>query len=465
MEQPRARVGLLGLMLQLYETFPELNPAMAQFANDLGGTLASFAEVDFPGVCTTREQVDRAITHFETQDVDLIIVVLLTYAPSHIALPALLRTRLPILVYNTQQLRAITPDLAAIDITRNHGMHGVQDLTNVLTRANRQFYLVTGHYQDEPTIAAIKTWCDAARVVRVMRQMRLGLIGYPMQGMGDFALDETAFLGQAGVTIERIAIKTLADTARAAPASEIVRQMDADRQCFHFHATITHEQHEASSCLEWALRAILQERRLYGFASHFDAINEDGRLETLPFLAASKLLAEGYGFGGEGDVTSAAAVAMMQSLAGAADFTEMFSMDPAGNSVLMMHMGEANWRTARADEPIEMLPGAARLTRLSHLPLVLAFARRPGDVTLVSLTTGANGKLKFVATEGQVLDLPYLRVLNRPHHKFAPEGLLNDFLNRYSIAGGSHHLALAYGRWATTIEKIATLLGIEYARV
>jgi len=143
MDKSRAKVGLLGLMLQLYETFPELNPAMAEFASELAGTLSPFADVDLPGICKTRAEVDRAIAHFETQDVDLIVVVLLTYAPSHIALSGLLRTRLPILIYNTQRLRAITPDTLAIDTTRNHGMHGVQDLANVLTRAGRPFHLVT----------------------------------------------------------------------------------------------------------------------------------------------------------------------------------------------------------------------------------------------------------------------------------------------------------------------------------
>ena len=49
--------------------------------------------------------------------------------------------------------------------------------------------------------------------------------------------------------------------------------------------------------------------------SHFMAVGEDNLLDTQPFLAASRLLAEGYGFGGEGDVTSAAAVAMMVALA------------------------------------------------------------------------------------------------------------------------------------------------------
>jgi L-arabinose isomerase len=98
-------------------------------------------------------------------------------------------------------------------------------------------------------------------------------------------------------------------------------------------------------------------------------------------------------------------------------------------------------------------------------PVLLAFSLEPGEATLVSLTTGEGGKLKYVATEGRVLDFPYLSDLARPHYKFEPDGKLCDFLTRFSAEGGSHHQALAYGRWASTVEKVAKIMGIPCARV
>ncbi len=55
----------------------------------------------------------------------------------------------------------------------------MQDLSNVLLRAGREFNLVTGHYKDEQTLAQIKRWCDAARTVKATRNMKIGLVGYP----------------------------------------------------------------------------------------------------------------------------------------------------------------------------------------------------------------------------------------------------------------------------------------------
>ena len=467
MNHPRlAKVGLLGLMFDLYDAWPELKPALAGFAAEVASIMAPFAEVDFPGVCTTRSDVEQAVAGFEVASTDLLIVVLLSYAPSHIALPALLRTRLPILILNTQQLDGVNTETTSADTTLNHGMHGVQDLANVLLRAGRPFQLLTGHYRDERTLAEMRAWCDAARITADLRGLRIGLIGYAMEGMGDFGLDDTAFLSQVGVEVRRIPMQALASLAKAAPVEVVVGEMAEDREHFVFAPDVTAVEHEASVRLDWALRQTLQERGMHGFAAHFLAVGQEGWLDTLPFLAASKLLADGYGFGGEGDVTSAAAVCMMQALAGQANFTEMFTMDFAHHAALMMHMGEANWRMARRDEPIRMLRSTLKAIMDVRVdPLLLAFTLEPGPCTLVSLTTAAGGRLKLVAAEGQVADHPYIPDLGRPHYKFQPNGDLPEFLTRFSMAGGSHHQAMAYGRWAGVVTKIATLMGIEFACV
>jgi len=241
--------------------------------------------------------------------------------------------------------------------------------------------------------------------------------------------------------------------------------MKFDRDNFDINSDVTTEAHETSSRLEYSLRSLIQERGMHGFAAHFMAIAEDGRIDTLPFLAASKLLGEGYGYGGEGDVTSAAAVTMMNELAGEANFTEMFTMDFGGNSILMSHMGEGNWKMARKDRLVRLVADDLGIADLKVSPVLLRFSMEPGDVTLVSLTTLANGKLKFIASEGRILDFPPVPAINKPNYKFSPNGDLCDFLTRFSMEGGSHHQAMAYGHFASSIEKIGQLMGIECAIV
>ncbi|MGQ9554495.1 MAG: L-fucose/L-arabinose isomerase family protein [Anaerolineae bacterium] len=458
----KAKVGLLGLTLEAYDrSFPQLRPYAESFARELAASMGDFAEIDFPGICNTRELVDAAVARFEGQGADLVMVVLLTYAPSLIALPALKRTRLPLLVLNTQRAKSVPQDASGALLIENHGMHGVQDLCNVLLRANRPFNLVTGHWQAPELREELRSWCAAARAVSALRHCRIGLLGYPMQDMGDFAVDEAALLDQLGVQVRRVPFAAVATRAQQAPADAIAAMMAEDRRAFQIDPALTEEEHQVSLRLEWALRSIAQEGGLNGLAIHFMAVDEDARLQTLPFLATSKMLGDGYAYGGEGDVTSAVAVYLMRELAGEANFTEMFTMDFDEGSIVMAHMGEGNWRMARKDRPVRLMRNPFSMVSLPYAPASLSFALEPGEVTLVSLTTGPQGRLRFVIAEGDVLDfLPLEGALN-PQYKFAPIGDLEEFLTEFSLAGGSHHQALAYGSHGDTLCKVADLLGID----
>lgn len=461
----RGQIGLLALYFDLYlgdQPTNENLEVLTDFAHTLEARMGTVGEVVFPRVCTNRAQVDDAVHQFDCNQVDLIVVVFLSYVPSLYVMPALQRTNRPLLLFDTQMLYQVTQDLQPHDTGRNHGMHGVQDLANVLLRANRPFQIVAGYSQDEEVMSQVQAWCDAARVRQRLSQSRVGLLGFPMESMGDFGLDETAFLAQTGVHVHHIPQQLVADRATQAPQDAIDEQIAFDHEHFAVAPDVTREQHEASSRLEWAMRAILRERDLLGFASHFFAVGDERTLDTLPFLAASKLLAEGYGYGGEGDVTSAVAVSMLHLLTGEANFTEMFTMSFGDSSVLMSHMGEGNWRVAHPGYPISLLSSNFAMTPLRSAPVSLRFTFRPGPVTLLSLTTVNTGRLRFIVTEGQILDEPPIPAISRVHAKFRPDLPLNDFLRRWSEVGGSHHQGMAYGRITPLLVKLARLLGVEY---
>jgi len=446
-------------MLELYdEAFPDLKPTKAAFAEELVKGVAEFAEVDFPGVVNTREQVDQAVARFENKGVDLLIVVLLSYTDSLIALPALRRTRLPILVFNTQQLAGVTERTLFSDIIENHSLPGVQDLTNVLRRVGRSFCILTGHYKDPATIEALRGWCEAARVVAFLRGAKIGLLGYPFKGMGDFRIDETMLLAWLGVEATQVSLGLVAEYAQAAPPDDIERQKATDRETFEVDSDVSEGEHEAGARLEWALRRIALEYGLAGFAPNFAAIMEDGRIAGLPFLASCKLLGDGIAIGGEGDAVGATVVAMMAWLTGAATFTETFTADFKHDAIWMNHMSEGNWKLARRDEPVRLV--RADFPKTDPATVNLTFALEPGEVTLVNLATVADGRLKLICAEGEVLDFRVLEEYRTPNFKFRPAMRACDFLTQYSLAGGSHHMALAYGRQAATVEKIGAILGV-----
>jgi L-arabinose isomerase len=174
-------------------------------------------------------------------------------------------------------------------------------------------------------------------------------------------------------------------------------------------------------------------------------------------------MAEGMGFGGEGDVTSAALVRLAALLFGEASFTEMFTIDFANGAIFHAHYAEANPAMAREDRPIRLVrrdgwvgcggPSAA-----------LAFGIRPGPATLMNLTTAAEGAYRLIAAEAEVLD--YLQpIFPMPHFKSRPTMPLGDFLTAYLHAGGSHHLAIVEGHALDRVRKAAALMGVEWVVV
>jgi L-arabinose isomerase len=461
----KPRIGALTLMFQLYDALPELEPAMYEFAQELVGILGGFSEVSWPGIIKTREAARDAVRGFEKEERNLIVVVLLTYTPSQVVLRPLLATKLPVLILNTQRLHSVTSNMDPEELIRNHGVHGVQDLANVLRRSDRGFSTVTGHYRDEETLRQVEEWCRAAMAVSMLGRMRVGTLGRPLQGMGDFSLDDTALMSRTGVEVVSLSQRNLAEAAAMAPNEVIEEMMARDAKEFEVAADVSPAEHEESSRLEWAVKDAMTGQRLDALTANFMDLAAEGHLRTLPFLAASRILSEGYGYAGEGDVLTALAVRMMQQLAGSANFTEMFTMDFAGNSLLMSHMGEGNFAMARTDLPVELVGSELGLADTEVRPLLLRFACAPGAATLVNLTVGPSGEFALIASEGEVLDFAPIPGVMTPHYKFGPGRPLGEFLSAMAEAGSSHHFALSYGRWASVIEKIARILGITYAKV
>lgn len=463
MDLKRPKIGLLTQFFDLYLASGDtlLNACQA-FAAQLAEGLGPLANVIYPGVCANREQIASAVRAFEAADVDLIVVVHLTYAPSQYAAPALIRTEIPLLLWSTQKLPAVTEAITNWDLEENHGVHGTQDLANVLRRGQRRFAVLAGHWQDVATLQQLREWFAAARIRHDLQNARVGLIGHPMEHMGDFGLDETAFETQLGVHVQHIPQRALAVAAREAPVEAIRDLMRVDLEHFKSHGNLTDAQHEAAARLEWAIRQTLERDDLIGFASHFFAIAQEGLLDTLPFLAASNLLAAGYGYGGEGDVTSAVAVWILRQLGGEATFTEMFTMDFAGDSLLMSHMGEGNWRLARAEHPIILRSDPFDLAAFAADPVSLTFALRPGPATLLNITVGPEGRLQWTVAEGEVVDSAPLPHLTQTHHRFQFAKPLARFVEAYAQAGGSHHQALAYGHWGATLSRLAGMLDVPF---
>src|SRR5205085_5761650 len=148
---------------------------------------------------------------------------------------------------------------------------------------------------------------------------------------------------------------TLVARGLAVPEADIEAALASQAQVFEVDRDLPRERHAYAARLELAIRAMLEDGGYRGFSFHFDSIGGDGRFEQLPLLAASDLMADGYGFGAEGDTNTTTLMCAAQSMIGDAHFSEMYAMDWELDSVLISHMGEGNWKVARKDRPIRLI--------------------------------------------------------------------------------------------------------------
>ncbi|KPK62288.1 MAG: hypothetical protein AMK73_06355, partial [Planctomycetes bacterium SM23_32] len=409
--------------------------------------------------------VEAAVAGFEADGMDALLVMLLTYSPSQIALPALKRTRLPIIVWNTQELFAVDDAFDERAMVENHGVHGTQDLCNVLLRSGVEFQYVTAHLRDEGAAEALGDLFAAAAAVRRLRGARLGLLGYPFPGMGDFALDTTHMAATLGCQWVNLSVADYVERSAGASQDDVEALVGEYRAAYEVAEDVTGQELEATARAELALRGMVGEHGLDALAYQFMAFGEDERTETTPFVAVSRLMADGVGFGGEGDLIAAAGTALLHWLRPPASFAEMFTVDFAGNGLFLSHMGEANPAMARADRRAALTARTRPITRTRQRQLVLTVCFEPGPATLCALTPGPGGRWRLMASPVRIADFGPLPGVPLPHCKATPDGDVRDFLTAYAQAGGPHHLALCFGDARARIRAAACMLNADYCEV
>ncbi|HEY5911366.1 MAG TPA: hypothetical protein VJA21_12260 [Verrucomicrobiae bacterium] len=457
----------MALTLELYETLvPGLRASREEWIRRaVLPALEPAADIVFDAAVFRREDIEQVVARFEMQHVHALLVLLLTYSPSQLALAALRRTRLPIVIWNTQEVASVGASFSTAQLIDNHGVHGTQDLANVLLRAGVPFHYVTS-LSDEPRgLQQLGDFCAAAAAVQRLRQARLGLMGYPFPGMGDFALDTTHLVSSFGCSCTNLSVPGYIARSATAARAEVSDLVQEYREAYDVAPDLTEADLEHTARAELALRSMVTEHRLDAFSYQFLAFGEDERTSTVPFVAASRLMAEGIGFGGEGDLIGAAMTAFLNWLQPPATFSEMFTIDFQGNSIFMSHMGEANVAMARRDRKVPLVARPTPITRTRDRQLALVTTLEPGPATLAALTLGPAGKWRIIAAPITVEDFGPLPDFCVPHFKLKPAQDVRDFLSAYANAGGPHHNAVCFGDARPRLRLAARLLGTEYIEV
>ena len=459
------RIGLLGIMQELYDDMiPGITDHQARYAESVAQRLAGVAEVKFTRPARNREDIETITRELVAADVDGIMIVMLTYGPAMRTVRALMDTTVPLLLANIQPERTVTAKWTMDDLTYNQGIHGAQDQANALTRADVPFSVITGDWQSPEFEQAFEDWARAAQAVSTLTRTRIGLLGYPMNGMGDILYDAPSLLRRIGPSVVAEDLGPVAARIVEVSDAEVDEVIERHQSQFEIASDLPRDRHAYAARFEIALRSLLEEKGYAGFSFHFDSIGGDGRFVQLPLLAASDLMADGYGFAAEGDTNTASLMVAAQTMIGDAHFSEMYAMDFELDSVLISHMGEGNWKIARKDRPVKLIDRPLGIGRLDNPPTPV-FSAEPGPATSAALVPLEGEYYRFVVGKGEVLDTPELPKVEMHYFHFRPERGVRAFMDDWLTLGAPHHFAINLGDHVERWRRLAELLDIEFLEI
>jgi L-arabinose isomerase len=395
-----------------------------------------------------------------------------TFSPAKMWIAGLLRLGKPLAHLHTQFNRELP--FATIDMdfmNLNQSAHGDREFGYIGARLRIERRIIVGHWQDPEVLAKLDVWARAAAALADAR--RLKIVRFGGMNMRDVAVtggDRVEAQIKLGWSVNGFGVGDLVGRIADIGDGEVDRLVaeyegryavvPALRRGGERHADLRYAARQ-----ELGMRAFLEEGGFGGFTTTFEDLHG---LRQLPGLACQRLMADGYGFGAEGDWKTSALVRAMKVMSagrpGGVSFMEDYTyhLVPGQERVLGAHMLEVCPSIAAGKPSLESHPlgigGKAD-------PCRLVFDAAPGpavNATLIDLGT----RLRLIVNEVDVVPpdrpmprLPVARAMwtPRPDFKRGCEGWI--------LAGGAHHVSFSRAVTTAHLEDFASMVGIELVRI
>ena len=425
------------------------------------------------GLVDTIDKAFAAGSLFRREEVDLIFLYVSTYALSSTVLPVVQKAKVPVIILNLSPKAAI--DYAAFNALEDRTkMTGewlkycsacpVPEIANVFTRAGIKFHQVTGILRNDPTAwQEIAEWIEAARVAHTLSYNRMGCMGHYYSGMLDIYTDLTGQYAHFGGHIELLEVEELASLRREVTDAQARERVALFYQVFDIQPDCSVVELEKAAITSVALDRLVEKYQLGSMAYYYKGTgnkdNEDAISSII--LGNSLLTAGGVPVAGEYEIKNAQAMKIMDSFGAGGSFTEYYAMDFQDDVVLMGHDGPGHIAIAEGKtkvKPLQVYHGKV------GSGLSVEMSVRNGPVTLLSVVEQADGRLLLLTAEAESVAGPILQIGNTNSRYRFPIGARN-FVNQWNQRGPAHHCAVGVGHISTKIEKLASLLNIDFVRV
>jgi L-arabinose isomerase len=451
---------------------PEILDQVADNARAIAGALD--ASDDIPArivakpVLTESPAIRRALVDAESDDACVgVIAWMHTFSPAKMWITGLDHLRKPLLHLHTQANQALP--WAEIDMdfmNLNQAAHGDREFASVQTRLGIARKTVTGHVADPEVARRVGTWARAALGRAEMSTMRLARFGDNMRNVAVTEGDKVEAERRFGVSVNTWGVNDLVAVVDDVADADIDALVTEYADTYDVQADLLpdgdrHDSLRYGARIELGLRAFLTDGGFTAFTTNFEDL---GGLRQLPGLAVQRLMADGYGFGGEGDWKTSVMLRTLKVVAdglpGGTSFMEDYTyhLVPGEEVILGAHMLEVCPSIAAGRPTLEIHPlGIGG----REDPVRLVFDAAPGPGVVLGLAD-LGERFRFVANAIEVVtpdqplpNLPVARALWRP------EPDLRTSTEAWMTAGGPHHTVLSTALTAEHLDDLAEMTGTE----
>jgi L-arabinose isomerase len=451
------------------ETLRQVAANSREIVQALGGQGKMPLPLVFKPVLTTPDEI-RALCLEANNNPKCagLILWMHTFSPSKMWISGLSSLRKPFLHLHTQFNRDLPWGEIDMDFMNlNQSAHGDREAGYIHTRLRLRRKVVVGHWSDPEVQGRIATWMRVARAWHDWQGAKFARFGDNMRQVAVTEGDKVTAEANFGYAVNGYGLGDLVrhvEGARAAAVDSLCREYE---ETYNVAKVLRNggERHASlrdGARIELGLRSFLEEGGFKGFTTTFENLHG---LKQLPGLAVQRLMADGYGFGAEGDWKTCALLRAMKVMAdglpGGTSFMEDYTyhLSPQGHQVLGSHMLEVCASIAAAKPTLEVYPlGIGG----KEDPVRLVFDAPPGRALNASMIDLGN-RFRLLVNEVDVVTSPKLPKLPVARAVWECRPDFKTACAAWIYAGGAHHTGFSYAVTTEHLEDFAEIAGLELA--
>lgn len=455
------------------ETLEQVAEHSRIIAQALNESSALPVRVVFKPVLTTPDAISQLAVDANASKACIgIITWMHTFSPAKMWIAGLRILQKPMAHLHTQFNRDIPWSEIDMDFMNlNQSAHGDREFGFIVSRLRQNRKVVVGHWEDPEVHNELGAWARVAAAWNEAQNLKLVRFGDNMRQVAVTEGDKVGAQIQLGISVNGYGVGDLVAVMNEQPESAVDDLVQVYLDEYNVAPALQpkgerYESLRVGARIELGMRAFLKQGGFTAFTTTFEDLHG---LRQLPGLAVQRLMADGYGFGGEGDWKTAALVRLMKVMdsepnQGGTSFMEDYTyhLSPDGQKVLGAHMLEICPSIASERPKLEIHPlGIGG----KEDPVRLVFDSRTGPALNASLVEMGGryrlvvNKVDVVPTDAPLPKLPVARAL------WVPQPNLKVAASAWILAGGAHHTGFSFSVTAEQLEDFAEMANIEYVLI